>query len=87
MTRMTGPDCAVMCNLINTHLHIHTQTHTGQEQGRGWRPVDESSSGDGNGGGNENIIREDGRGKTAQETVKSCRRHVGNGGDLGGRRK
>ena len=19
MTRMTGPDCAVMCNLINTH--------------------------------------------------------------------
>ena len=26
MTRMTGPDCAVMCNLINTHTH--TQTHT-----------------------------------------------------------
>ena len=25
MTRMTGPDCAVMCNLINTHTH--TQTH------------------------------------------------------------
>ena len=24
MTRMTGPDCAVMCNLINTHTHIHT---------------------------------------------------------------
>ena len=23
MTRMTGPDCAVMCNLINTHTHIH----------------------------------------------------------------
>ena len=22
MTRMTGPDCAVMCNLINTHTHI-----------------------------------------------------------------
>ena len=21
MTRMTGPDCAVMCNLINTHTH------------------------------------------------------------------
>ena len=20
MTRMTGPDCAVMCNLINTHI-------------------------------------------------------------------
>ena len=21
MTRMTGPDCAVMCNSINTHTH------------------------------------------------------------------
>ena len=28
MTRMTGPDCVVMCNLINTHTHIHTHTHT-----------------------------------------------------------
>ena len=25
MTRMTGPDCAVMCNLINTRTHTHTQ--------------------------------------------------------------
>ena len=24
MTRMTGPDCAVMCNLINTHAHTHS---------------------------------------------------------------
>ena len=24
MTRMTGPDCAVMCNLINTHTRTHT---------------------------------------------------------------
>ena len=23
MTRMTGSDCAVMCNLINTHTHTH----------------------------------------------------------------
>ena len=23
MTRKTGPDCAVMCNLINTHTHAH----------------------------------------------------------------
>ena len=23
MTRMTGPDYAVMCNLINTHIHTH----------------------------------------------------------------
>ena len=34
MTRMTGPDCAVMCNLINIHTyirkhtHIHTYIHT-----------------------------------------------------------
>ena len=27
MTGMTGPDCAVMCNLINTHTHTHTHTH------------------------------------------------------------
>ena len=24
MTMMTGPDCVVMCNLINTHTHTHT---------------------------------------------------------------
>ena len=24
MTRMTGPGCAVMCNLINTHTHTHS---------------------------------------------------------------
>ena len=28
MTRMTGPDCVVMCNLINTHTHTHTQNIT-----------------------------------------------------------
>ena len=29
MTRMTGPDCVVMCNLINTYIHtyIHTYVH------------------------------------------------------------
>ena len=26
MTRMIGPDCAVMCNLINTHTYTHTHT-------------------------------------------------------------
>ena len=26
MTRMTGPDCVVMCNLINIHTHTHTHT-------------------------------------------------------------
>ena len=47
MTRMTGPDCVVMCNLINTHTHTHTHT----------------------------------------QLHKSCRRHVRNWGDLGGKRK
>ena len=29
MTRMTGPDCVVMCNLINKYIHtyIHTYIH------------------------------------------------------------
>ena len=36
MTRMTGPDCVVMCNLVNTYIHtyifnkytyIHTYIH------------------------------------------------------------
>ena len=44
MTRMTRPDCAVMCNLINTHTHTHTQRgrERGRERGRG---------GNGDGGG------------------------------------
>ena len=28
MTSMTGPDFAVMCNLINTHTHTHIYTYT-----------------------------------------------------------
>ena len=28
MTRMTGPDCAAICTLINTYAHTHTHTHT-----------------------------------------------------------
>ena len=27
MTRMTGPDCAVMCNLINTYIHKYIHTY------------------------------------------------------------
>ena len=33
MTRMTGPDCVVRCNLINTY--IHTYLHTYRKQGGG----------------------------------------------------
>ena len=28
MTRMTGSDCAVMCDSINAHTHARAQTHT-----------------------------------------------------------
>ena len=38
MTRMTAPDCVVMCNLINTHTYTHTHTHrtgTGTKIGLG----------------------------------------------------
>ena len=34
MTRMTGPDCAIMCNLINTHIHIRNHTHRERERER-----------------------------------------------------
>ena len=27
MTRMTGPNCEVMCNLTNTHTHTHEQSN------------------------------------------------------------
>ena len=30
MNRMTGPDCAVTCNLINIHTYIHTYIHIGE---------------------------------------------------------
>ena len=39
MTRMTGPDCAVMCNLINTHTHTHTRTHIHSNLGNAARHV------------------------------------------------
>ena len=31
---MTRPDCAVMCNLINTHTHTHTHTQRERERER-----------------------------------------------------
>ena len=39
MTRMTGPDCAVMCNLINTHTHIHTHSKETKEETQGIQGV------------------------------------------------
>ena len=82
MTRMTRPDCAVMCNLINTHTHTHTH---------GDRDVSEDCSGDGDGDedkGNENRIGEGRRGtKKRKKPQNSCRRRAGNGGDMGGKLK
>ena len=48
---------------------------------------DEDGNGNGNGNRNGDRIRE-GRGeaKKRKKSHKSCRRHVGNGGDLGGKR-
>ena len=62
MTRMTGPDCAVMCNLINTH------THTQQGGGNG--------DGNGVGGGNGNEVggggeRRSARGERGREWGRS----------------
>ena len=34
MTRMTGPDCAVMCNLRNIHTYI--QVDAARETGETW---------------------------------------------------
>ena len=31
MTRMTGPDCVVMCNLINTYIHITYWLYSGTD--------------------------------------------------------
>ena len=36
MTRMTRPDCAVMCNLINIHTYINTYIHTYVEDQCEW---------------------------------------------------
>ena len=141
MTRMTRPDCVVMCNLTNTHAHTHTHTHVnghgdgdgagagtgtgvevneGAQGGNGNGSGDgagtgtgtgvetrrrtpdgngdgngdgrEDSSGDGNGdedngNGNEDRIGENGReAKKHKKPPNRCRRQVGSGGDLGGKR-
>ena len=35
MTRMTGPDCVVMCNLINKYIHTYIHMRTVAEMGTG----------------------------------------------------
>ena len=40
MTKITGPDCAIMCNLINicthTHTRIRTDTHIVSSTSQTW---------------------------------------------------
>ena len=60
-----------------THTHTHTHTHS------------EDCSGDGNGNddnGNDDRIGEGGT-KKRKKPQNSCRRRVGNGGDMSGKRK
>ena len=71
------------------------ETRRRRPDGKGGRNGDgsEDSSGDGNGdedngNGNEDRIGEGGREmKKRKKPQNSCRRHVGNGGDLGGNRE
>ena len=52
MTRMTGPDCAVMCNLKNTHTHKHTRLiEAGAGGGGGGGRGGEGQGGEGGAGG------------------------------------
>ena len=72
-----------------TGTRVETRRRTPDGNGDG----SEDSSGDGdgdedNGNGNEDRIVEGGReAKKRKKPQNNCRRHVGNGGDLGGKRK
>ena len=77
-----------------TGTGVETRGRTQDGNGDGSGDGNESSSGDGNGdedgngNGNEDRIEEGGREeKNRKKAHKRCRRHVGNGRDLGGKRK
>ena len=76
-----------------TGTGVETYRQTPDGDGDGNRDGSENTSGDGNkeeddGSRNEDRIGEGGReAKKRKKPQNSCRRHVGNGGDLGGRRK
>ena len=52
MTKMTGPDCVVMCNLINTYIHtyIHTYIDGEKEAKKRKKPLNSCRRQGGNGG-------------------------------------
>ena len=75
-----------------TGARVETRGRTQDGNGDGSRDGNESNSRDengdedGNGNGNEDRIGESGREtKKRQKSHKSCRRHVGSGGDLAGK--
>ena len=77
-----------------TGTRVETRRRTQDGNGDGSGDRSESSSGDGNGdedgngNGNEDRIGEGGReAKKRKKPHKKCIRHVGKGGDLGGKRK
>ena len=74
-----------------TGVETRRRTPDGNGDGNGDRSEDSSRDGnrdENNGNGNEDKIREGRReAKKPNKLQKSCRRHVGNGGDLGGKRK
>ena len=80
--------------VTGTGTGVETPGRTQDGNGDGSGDGNESSSGDGNGdengngNGNEDRIGEGGgEAKKLKKPHKTCRRHVGNGGDLGGKRK
>ena len=79
---------------MGTETGVETCGRTQDGNGDGSGDGNESSSRDGNGdedengSGNADRIGEGGReAKKRKEPHKSCRRHVGNGGDMGGKKK
>ena len=77
-----------------TGTGVNTRGQTQDGNGNGSGDGNESSSGDGNGdedrngNGNQDRIGEgEGEAKERKKLHKSCRRHVGNEGDLGGKKK
>ena len=54
MTRMTGPDCVVMCNLINTYIHtyihMYVRTYIQKEAKKRKKPLNSCRRQGGNGG-------------------------------------
>ena len=71
-----------------TGTGVETRRRTPDGNGDGNGEGSEDSSGDGNGDGNEDRIGEGGtETKKRKKPHKTCRRHVGNGRDLDGKRK